>query len=336
MGDERICLVNEESRQSYGSFPTSERGKSLYYHHITPECQSLLEKRQKWLVTAVVLCMFIVMVATILWGMPTLLARFLPTASAETNLPPFDSKEEIYTQAALSADSLVCSSVGRSVLQTEGFVVDAAIAVLLCHGLSGPHDSGLGGSLIMVVCQRSSRNDFAQDTLTPASRVVFQHDARRSGRFLVSVPGELIAMREEHKKFGLLPRSELVETSIRLCERRAVVADNVSMFRRKFQDLAFAAQTSRWSKVVTMTLQLGRQQLNTCSMPPLSRGIIALHILSILECCRMSSHSCGTVSKEVTMMYSLGTAPMRSRELDCYSGTNRSSGATTRCATGNQ
>jgi hypothetical protein len=73
----------------------------------------LLEKRQKGLVTAVVLCMFIVMITTISWGMPTLLARFPPTTAAETNLPPFDSKEGVYTRAALSADSFVCSPFGR-------------------------------------------------------------------------------------------------------------------------------------------------------------------------------------------------------------------------------
>jgi hypothetical protein len=36
MGDERTCLVNDESRQRYGSFFTIEHGRRLY-HHITPE-----------------------------------------------------------------------------------------------------------------------------------------------------------------------------------------------------------------------------------------------------------------------------------------------------------
>jgi hypothetical protein len=73
----------------------------------------LLEKRQKRLVAAVVLCMFIVMITTISWGMSILLARLPPTTAAETNLHPFDSKEGIYTRAALSAHSFVWSPIGR-------------------------------------------------------------------------------------------------------------------------------------------------------------------------------------------------------------------------------
>jgi gamma-glutamyltranspeptidase len=64
--------------------------------------------------------------------------------------------------------------------------VDAAIAMLLCHRASDPHGSDLRGSLFMVVSQRSSRTAFAQDACkaahVKASRGVFQHDARGSGR----------------------------------------------------------------------------------------------------------------------------------------------------------
>jgi gamma-glutamyltranspeptidase len=52
-------------------------------------------------------------------------------------------------------------------------------------------------------------------------------------------------MWEAHKKFGVLPRSELVETSIRLYDRRAVVPDNMSMFLHELQDLAPADQPLR-------------------------------------------------------------------------------------------
>jgi hypothetical protein len=75
--------------------------------------QNLIEKLQRRLVTAVVLCMLIVMLTTISWGIPLLLARLPPASGAETNLPPLDSEEGIDTRAALSTDSFVFSAVDR-------------------------------------------------------------------------------------------------------------------------------------------------------------------------------------------------------------------------------
>jgi hypothetical protein len=70
--------------------------------------QSLLEKHQKRLVTAVVLCMFIVIITTVSWGMPVILARLPPASAAETILLPFGSKEGMYIRAALRGRSPTC------------------------------------------------------------------------------------------------------------------------------------------------------------------------------------------------------------------------------------
>lgn len=64
--------------------------------------------------------------------------------------------------------------------------MDAAVAVLLCQGVSDPLRSGLGGGIFMLVYQRSSRTVLALDASVSvparASRDMFQDDTTRQGR----------------------------------------------------------------------------------------------------------------------------------------------------------
>jgi gamma-glutamyltranspeptidase/glutathione hydrolase/leukotriene-C4 hydrolase len=64
--------------------------------------------------------------------------------------------------------------------------VDAAIAMLLCQGVSDPHRSGLGGGLFMLVYQRSTRTALALDAreVAPAkvSGDLFEDNATRADR----------------------------------------------------------------------------------------------------------------------------------------------------------
>lgn len=77
--------------------------------------RSSIDKRQRKVVTSVVLCMFVVIATTISWGVPILLARNQPEpdAGCETDLCPSDSKEGHYTRAAVSADCAACPPIGR-------------------------------------------------------------------------------------------------------------------------------------------------------------------------------------------------------------------------------
>ncbi|KDR15760.1 gamma-glutamyltranspeptidase 1-like [Zootermopsis nevadensis] len=241
MAHERERLVSEESNHDYGAFVTDESGKRLCLN-ATQDGRGSIEKHQKRLVEAVLVCALFVIVITITWGVVILLARSDPV----TDLPPSYSKEGHYTRAAVSADSTVCPPIGRSVLEKGGSAVDAAVAVLLCQGVSDPLRSGLGGGIFMLIYQRSSRTVLALDASVSvparASRDMFQDDTTRQGRggWLVAVPGELIGLWEAHKKFGVLPWSELVETAIQLCEQGVAMSENLAKFLHKFQDVVLA------------------------------------------------------------------------------------------------
>jgi gamma-glutamyltranspeptidase/glutathione hydrolase/leukotriene-C4 hydrolase len=64
--------------------------------------------------------------------------------------------------------------------------VDAAVAMLLCQGVSDPLRCGLGGGLFMVIYQRSSRTAVAVDAReavpVKTSWNMFQDDNTRPDR----------------------------------------------------------------------------------------------------------------------------------------------------------
>jgi gamma-glutamyltranspeptidase/glutathione hydrolase/leukotriene-C4 hydrolase len=59
----------------------------------------------------------------------------------------------------------------------------------------------------------------------------------------------------------------------------------------------------RWSKAVTTTLQAGGQKLSMYTTPPPSGGVVASHILSILEGYNMSREDFATVSGQVITLH---------------------------------
>lgn len=74
---------------------------------------SLLQKRQRMLVTVVIMCALIVMVTTILWGLPTLQARFLPAQVDETPPSLPDSKDALHIPVVITKGSTILPSTDR-------------------------------------------------------------------------------------------------------------------------------------------------------------------------------------------------------------------------------
>ena len=66
---------------------------------------SLFQKRQRPLVTVVIMCVLIVMVTTISWRVPALQARFLPARERPPSPP--DSKDALHITVAATEGSTI-------------------------------------------------------------------------------------------------------------------------------------------------------------------------------------------------------------------------------------
>lgn len=57
---------------------------------------------------------------------------------------------------AIVVNGLECAAIGKRIFQRNGNVVDAAIAIQLCEGVSVPQSTGVGGGFIMTLYIRET------------------------------------------------------------------------------------------------------------------------------------------------------------------------------------
>ncbi|XP_067911532.1 glutathione hydrolase 5 proenzyme-like [Heterodontus francisci] len=134
--------------------------------------------------------------------------------------------ENFYTHAAVAADSVNCSEIGRNILEQGGSAVDGAIAALLCSSLINPQSMGIGGGAIFTIYSASkgrvtviNAREVIPQNLKPSSfpKCVSYLESGPSTQW-IGVPGELRGYWEVHKKFGKLPWKSLFEPSIQLAK----------------------------------------------------------------------------------------------------------------------
>ncbi|XP_051766415.1 glutathione hydrolase 5 proenzyme [Ctenopharyngodon idella] len=133
-----------------------------------------------------------------------------------------------FTNAAVAADSLMCSDIGRDMLIQGGSAVDAAIAALLCTGLVNPQSMGLGGGAIFTIMDKagkvkiiSSRETAPKgvqaDLLNKCPKKLTLDTAKDlTGSHWIGVPGEIRGYERAHQLYGKLPWAKLFEPSIKL------------------------------------------------------------------------------------------------------------------------
>ncbi|XP_021458333.2 glutathione hydrolase 5 proenzyme isoform X1 [Oncorhynchus mykiss] len=131
--------------------------------------------------------------------------------------------EDTFKNAAVSADSQLCSEIGRDILLEGGSAVDGAIAALLCTSLVNPQSMGLGGGSIFTVRDTFGKvKTFSSRETVPQ---LFKADLLKgcptsvtfiTGSQWIGVPGELRGYEVVHRQYGKLPWARLFEPTIRL------------------------------------------------------------------------------------------------------------------------
>lgn len=133
--------------------------------------------------------------------------------------------------------------LSSDILQKDGTAVDAAIAVMLCNGITIMHSMGIGGGMLMNIYIKSDGRAYSVDAreVAPfaATRDLFEgpeSEDKRSRALTIAVPGELKGYHRAHQRFGKLPWKSLVEPSIALCESGFYMTPHIHQAAKFRQD----------------------------------------------------------------------------------------------------
>ncbi|KAM9841087.1 glutathione hydrolase 5 proenzyme [Aulostomus maculatus] len=128
-----------------------------------------------------------------------------------------------FKHAAVSADSVICSEIGRNILQQGGSAVDGAIAALLCNSVVNPQSMGLGGGSIFTIRNKTGKVTIYnfRETVPHSYKTNLLDDCPTTfklttGTQWIGVPGELQGYETLHKQYGRLPWAKLFEPTIKL------------------------------------------------------------------------------------------------------------------------
>lgn len=205
----RIKAVFTERVRALSGSSSSSSNRSYYSNF--PHTQSPMAKYKPWLVCCFVLTGLVCAVALVCLCIASLVDRGCPTGS--------------FRHAAVSADSLRCSEIGRKILQEGGSAVDGAIAALLCTSIVNPQSMGIGGGSIVTIRSKTGnvRVFNFRETVPQSFKKNILNDCPTSigltkGSQWIGVPGELRGYEEIHKQYGKLPWAKLFEPTIKLAQ----------------------------------------------------------------------------------------------------------------------
>lgn len=105
----------------------------------------------------------------------------------------------------------------------NGNAIDAAIATLLCNGITTFQSMGIGGGFIMNYYNHSEKKAYTMNAKEVAPIAATQNMFKTTESYLrgplaIGVPGEVRGYWDLHKKFGSISWKDLVQPSIKICE----------------------------------------------------------------------------------------------------------------------
>nr|XP_050025492.2 glutathione hydrolase 1 proenzyme-like [Dermacentor andersoni] len=141
-----------------------------------------------------------------------------------------------YKDLAIISDAQGCANVAHRIFTKDGTIVDAAIAALLCMGVTAPHLSGVGGGFMAVLYNKTAGKVIAVDALgvVPAGMQIneFQKnwtltrldlDEIAAGLKAAIIPGAVAGYKLLHDRFGKLSWADLFTDAVALADKGFVV-----------------------------------------------------------------------------------------------------------------
>ncbi len=152
---------------------------------------------------------------------------FTGTGSAIADQPASAGHAMVVTEQHLATD------VGLTILRNGGNAIDAAVAIGYALAVVHPCCGNLGGGGFMLIHTAEGRNlflNFREKAPLAATATMFQ-DSRgqvvpglsTDSYLAVAVPGTVLGLETARKKFGTLPRAELIEPAIELARKGYVL-----------------------------------------------------------------------------------------------------------------
>ncbi|KAL3258966.1 hypothetical protein MRX96_016632 [Rhipicephalus microplus] len=158
-------------------------------------------------------------------------------------LVDFPSTTWEYKDWAIVGDSDHCVAVAKDILwEQKGSIGDAAVAALACMTVLLPHRCGLGGGLLALLYEESTRKVSALEALGAepyrSNASWFQANATLTsyGRLATITPGALAGLFALHKKLGRLHWSAVLKPAITMVQRNVLVGPRVSEAIRRNEE----------------------------------------------------------------------------------------------------
>ncbi|XP_049513382.1 glutathione hydrolase 1 proenzyme [Dermacentor silvarum] len=173
-----------------------------------------------------------------------------------------------YTHWAVVSDAKDCAVLAKDIFDNNGGLGDAAVAVLLCMGVTAPHLMGLGGGFVALYYDNSKRTIQALDALgvSPAAATedVFasEPDLSLHGAKYPIVPGALSGYKLLHEKLGKFAWKDLFGPAIGIAKNGFDIGPHLAAaLSRAAQDLegASALKSRFWNKHRNALLRQGER-----------------------------------------------------------------------------
>ncbi|XP_065309882.1 glutathione hydrolase 1 proenzyme-like isoform X8 [Dermacentor albipictus] len=139
-----------------------------------------------------------------------------------------------YKGLAIISDAQGCANVAHRIFTKGGTIVDAAIAALLCMGVTAPHLSGVGGGFMAVLYNKTADKLIAVDALgvVPAGMQIneFQKNwtLTQLGLQAAIIPGAVAGYKLLHERFGKLSWADLFTDAVALADKGFVVGPRLA------------------------------------------------------------------------------------------------------------